>query len=56
MPKWSGTIYEVLSAPISPLEIVVGSSRRSPSWAAGFYSIDMLPPHRVPAQGLSLQS
>ncbi|MBA3591255.1 ABC transporter permease [Methylibium sp.] len=24
MPKWSGTIYEVLSAPISPLEIVVG--------------------------------
>ncbi|MBA3623734.1 MAG: hypothetical protein H0W48_04645 [Methylibium sp.] len=34
MPKWSGTIYEVLSAPISPLEIAVGSSRRSPSWAA----------------------
>jgi ABC-2 type transport system permease protein len=24
MPKWSGTIYEVLSAPISALEIVVG--------------------------------
>jgi len=24
MPKWSGTIYEVLSAPISPLEIVLG--------------------------------
>ena len=24
MPKWSGTIYEVLSAPISPLEIVTG--------------------------------
>ena len=24
MPKWSGTIYEVLSAPISPLEIVIG--------------------------------
>ena len=24
MPKWSGTIYELLSAPISPLEIVLG--------------------------------
>lgn len=24
MPRWSGTIYEVLSAPISPLEIVLG--------------------------------
>jgi ABC-2 type transport system permease protein len=24
MPKWSGTIYELLSAPISPLEIVIG--------------------------------
>jgi ABC-2 type transport system permease protein len=24
MPKFSGTIYEVLSAPISPLEIVIG--------------------------------
>lgn len=24
MPKWSGTIYEVLSAPISAVEIVVG--------------------------------
>jgi ABC-2 type transport system permease protein len=24
MPKWSGTIYEILSAPLSPLEIVVG--------------------------------
>ncbi len=24
MPKWSGTIYELLSAPVSPLEIVVG--------------------------------
>jgi ABC-2 type transport system permease protein len=24
MPKWSGTIYEVLSAPISALEIVLG--------------------------------
>jgi ABC-2 type transport system permease protein len=24
MPKYSGTIYEVLSAPLSPLEIVVG--------------------------------
>jgi ABC-2 type transport system permease protein len=24
MPKWSGTIYEVLSAPISALEIVIG--------------------------------
>ncbi|WP_304165219.1 ABC transporter permease [Phenylobacterium aquaticum] len=24
MPKWSGTIYEVLSAPVSPLEIVIG--------------------------------
>jgi ABC-2 type transport system permease protein len=24
MPKYSGTIYEVLSAPISPLEIVIG--------------------------------
>ena len=24
MPKFSGTIYEVLSAPVSPLEIVVG--------------------------------
>ncbi|MGE5652167.1 ABC transporter permease [Noviherbaspirillum sp. UKPF54] len=24
MPKWAGTIYEVLSAPVSPFEIVVG--------------------------------
>ena len=24
MPKWAGTIYEVLSAPVSPLEIVIG--------------------------------
>src|SRR3954468_22437672 len=24
MPKWSGTIYEVLSAPVSPLELVIG--------------------------------
>jgi ABC-2 type transport system permease protein len=24
MPKWSGTIYEVLSAPVSALEIVIG--------------------------------
>jgi ABC-2 type transport system permease protein len=24
MPKWAGTIYEVLSAPISPVEIVLG--------------------------------
>jgi ABC-2 type transport system permease protein len=24
MPKWSGTIYEVLSAPVAPLEIVIG--------------------------------
>jgi ABC-2 type transport system permease protein len=24
MPKWSGTIYEVLSAPVSPLEMVAG--------------------------------
>src|SRR6478736_1312423 len=24
MPKWAGTIYELLSAPISPLEIVLG--------------------------------
>jgi ABC-2 type transport system permease protein len=24
LPKWSGTIYEVLSAPVSPLEIVLG--------------------------------
>ncbi len=24
MPKWVGTIYELLSAPISPLEIVIG--------------------------------
>jgi ABC-2 type transport system permease protein len=24
MPKWSGTIYEVLSAPVSPMEIVIG--------------------------------
>jgi ABC-2 type transport system permease protein len=24
MPKWSGTIYEVLSAPISSVEIVIG--------------------------------
>ncbi|RZA19037.1 MAG: ABC transporter permease [Proteobacteria bacterium] len=24
MPKWSGTIYEVLSAPVSPFEIVTG--------------------------------
>ena len=25
MPRFSGTIYEVLSAPISPVEIVIGS-------------------------------
>ena len=24
MPKWSGTIYELLSAPISPIEVVMG--------------------------------
>jgi ABC-2 type transport system permease protein len=24
MPKWSGTIYELLSAPVSPLEVVIG--------------------------------
>jgi ABC-2 type transport system permease protein len=24
MPKWAGTIYEVLSAPVSPMEIVMG--------------------------------
>jgi ABC-2 type transport system permease protein len=24
MPKWAGTIYELLSAPISPIEIVIG--------------------------------
>ena len=24
MPKWSGTIYELLSAPVSPFEVVVG--------------------------------
>ena len=24
MPRWAGTIYEVLSAPLSPLEIVLG--------------------------------
>src|SRR3954468_19037260 len=24
MPKWSGTIFEVLSAPVSPLELVIG--------------------------------
>jgi ABC-2 type transport system permease protein len=24
MPKWSGTIYELLSAPVSPLEAVIG--------------------------------
>jgi ABC-2 type transport system permease protein len=24
MPKWSGTIYQLLSAPVSPLEIVLG--------------------------------
>jgi ABC-2 type transport system permease protein len=24
MPKWAGTIYEVLSAPVSPIEIVLG--------------------------------
>lgn len=24
MPKWAGTIYELLSAPITPLEIVIG--------------------------------
>jgi ABC-2 type transport system permease protein len=24
LPKWSGTIYEVLSAPVSPVEIVIG--------------------------------
>src|ERR687892_1144649 len=24
MPKWAGTIYEVLSAPVSALEIVIG--------------------------------
>ncbi|GAA5011586.1 ABC transporter permease [Pseudoluteimonas lycopersici] len=24
MPKWAGTIYELLSAPVSPLEVVLG--------------------------------
>jgi ABC-2 type transport system permease protein len=24
MPKWAGTIYELLSAPVSPMEIVIG--------------------------------
>ncbi|MBF6023892.1 ABC transporter permease [Lysobacter niastensis] len=24
LPKWSGTIYELLSAPVSPMEIVIG--------------------------------
>jgi ABC-2 type transport system permease protein len=24
MPKWAGTIYEVLSAPVSPFEVVLG--------------------------------
>jgi ABC-2 type transport system permease protein len=24
LPKWSGTIYELLSAPVSPIEIVIG--------------------------------
>jgi ABC-2 type transport system permease protein len=24
MPKWAGTIYELLSAPVSPVEIVIG--------------------------------
>src|SRR6476620_7751011 len=24
MPKWAGTIYELLSAPISPFEVVIG--------------------------------
>jgi ABC-2 type transport system permease protein len=24
MPKWTGTIYQILSAPISPIEIVIG--------------------------------
>jgi ABC-2 type transport system permease protein len=24
MPKWAGTIYELLSAPVSPIEIVIG--------------------------------
>jgi ABC-2 type transport system permease protein len=24
MPKWSGTIYELLSAPVSPVEVVMG--------------------------------
>lgn len=24
MPKWAGTIYELLSAPVSPLDIVIG--------------------------------
>ncbi len=24
MPKWAGTIYELLSAPVSPIEIVLG--------------------------------
>ena len=24
MPKWAGTIYELLSAPVTPLEIVIG--------------------------------
>lgn len=24
MPKWSGTIYEVLSAPVSYIEVVIG--------------------------------
>ena len=26
MPKWSGTIYELLSAPVSPMETVITSS------------------------------
>jgi ABC-2 type transport system permease protein len=24
LPKWSGTIYELLSAPVSPIEVVIG--------------------------------
>lgn len=24
LPKWSGTVYELLSAPVSPLEVIIG--------------------------------
>jgi ABC-2 type transport system permease protein len=60
MPKFSGTIYEILSAPISYVEIVIGYVGAAATKSIGlgililvtaltflggsFYSIDMLPP------------